>query len=355
MAIDEAIVSASPGETRIALLEAGRVVEFMVDRGEPAAGDVLEGRVADVVPGLGAAFVDIGGGVPGFLGKPKGVGVGGRVIVEVVVAARPGKGADLRLAAGGRELGHRPALARALGAHPGIGRVSVDDRAAWAEARALFPAAVHDARCWSESGAAEALDEALARRLALPGGASLEFAETAAATVVDVDGGGLAPIAANLAALPAVARQLRLRGIGGHVLIDVIPTRDRREANKFVEIMRAAVAGDPAPVQVAGRTPLGMIELTRRRQGPSLAEAMLEPSSPAPNALTLALEGVRALLREADARPLPSLTLVLPPLAAASLRARAGVLAEVERRLGRPLVLVERHGIEQFLVEDGTR
>jgi Ribonuclease G/E len=341
MAIDAAIVSAGPGETRIALLDAERVVEFVIDRGDPAPGDVVEGRVVEVVPGLGAAFVDFGAAQPGFINSPKGVGVGSRVVAEVTVAARPGKGAELRLAAGAPEIGRRGPLKRVLADYPDIRLVTVDDRATWAEIRSVRADAVHDPRCWADSGAADALDEALAPRLALPGGASLDFAETKAATVIDIDGGGLAPIAANVAALPEVARQLRLRSIAGHVLVDVIPTRDGREAAKLVEMLKAAVAGDPARVQVAGRTPLGMIELTRRRRGPSLAETMLEPATAAPNALTQALDAVRALLREADAQPAAAPRLVLPPAAATALLARPGVMAEVARRLGRAPELVE--------------
>jgi hypothetical protein len=353
--IDEAIVSASPGETRIALLAEYQVVEFVIDRGAPAPGDVIEGRVIEVAAALNAAFVDIGDAAPGYLAKRGGAGVGATVMVEVTVAARPGKGAELKLAATGAQPSRRSPLARVLAAYPAIAQVAVDEMAALGDARAVFPAAAHKTRSWSESGAADALDEALARRVSLSGGASLDFAETAAATVIDIDGAGLAPAIANAAALPAIARHLRLRGIAGHILIDVIPTRDRRKLMAMVETLRALVADDPAPVQVAGHTPLGMIELTRRRSGPSLSETMLEPVSVIPTPLTIALDGVRAVLREVSARPGAALALALPPRAAAELRARPAVIVEVGRRLGRPLTMIERRDLDQFAIEDVTR
>ena len=355
MAIDQAVIAASPGETRVALLEAGQVIEFIIDRGDPAAGDVLEGRVVEVVPGLGAAFVDIGGSAPGFLGKPKGASVGGRVIVEVAVAPRPARAPSCAWPrAGGRSAtgAHRAGPRRASRHRPRPGRRS---RHLGRGARSCPTPCTTPNAGPATSGCGRCLRRSAGVPRPLPGGAALEFAETAAAIVIDVDGGGLAPIAANLAALPVVARHLRLRGIGGHVLVAAIPTSDPREGAKLVEILRAGVAGDPAPVQIAGRTPLGMIELTRRRTGPSLADVMLERAAVVPNALTMALDGVRALLREADARPMTAPTLILSPAAAAALRGRAGVLAEVERRLGRAPALLERHGIEQFQVEDGWR
>jgi Ribonuclease G/E len=355
VAIDAAIVSANPGETRIALLADGQVVEFIVDRGAPARGDVIEGRVVEVAPRLNAAFIDIGEPLPAFLGKPGGFSVGASARVEIAVAARPGKGAEVKLAAAGAQPIRRTPLARALAAYPAITRVTVDDRATLPEARVLCSDATYDAQCFTDSGAADAFDEALLPRVALPEGATLDFAETAAATVIDVDGGGLAPAAANVAAIPAIARQLRLRGIAGHILIDIIPTKDRHRLMRLVQTLRAAVAEDPAPAQVAGHTPLGMIEMTRRRHGPSQAEIMLDPATRGANPLTVALDGVRVLLREAAARPTVAQALVLPPRALTELRARAAVMAEAERRLSRPLVLVERRGIETFAIEDQAR
>jgi hypothetical protein len=233
--------------------------------------------------------------------------------------------------------------------------VTVDRVSALADARAQFRAATHVPRCFEVSGAAEALDAALARRIPLAGGATLIVAETEAATVIDIDGGGLAPGAANAAALPVIARQLRLRGIAGHVLVDLIPTRDRNATAKSIQALRQEVIDDPAPVQIAGRTPLGMIELTRRRHGPSLAEIMLEPQANALNPLTLGLDGLRALLDETSARPGAALTLAGPPRVARALYARPSVLVEAGKALGRPVVLVERADLDMFSIEEGAR
>lgn len=354
-AIDEAVVSSSPGETRVALLSDGQVIEFIVDRGAVMPGDVVEGRVVEIAPALGAAFVEIGEAEPAFLAKPGSLSVGSSVLVEIAVGARPGKGAEAKIAPQNAKPLRRSALAHAIALYPSIARVAVDDMAALGDARAVFKDASCDPRCFAESGAADALDDALTRHVTLPGGGMLDFAATAAATLIDVDGAGRAPAEANAAALPVIARHLRLRAVAGHILVDVIPTRDRRKLMKLVEALRTATAGDPAPVQVAGHTPLGMIELTRRRSGPSLAELMLEPTAAVANPLTLALDGVRALLREAAARPGMALSLALPPRAVSELRSRPAVVNEAGRRLGRPLILAERRDIDGFAIEDQTR
>ena len=354
-AIDALVVSAGPGEARIAMMSAGRVVEFAIDRGELGPGDILAGRVVEVSPALGAAFVEIGDALPAFLAKANGLGVGQGLLVEVALAARAGKGAEVKRAPQGSAPRRRSAFERVFADHPEIASVSVDAASALPRLRTLFPQATLAADCFEESGAADALEGALARRADLAGGGALIFAETEAATLIDIDGGGLAPAAANLAAMPEIARQLRLRAIGGHILIDAIPSRERGATAKSMSVLRAALAGDPAPAQLAGRTPLGMIELTRRRRGPSLAETMLEPSAAAPNPLTLAFDGLRALLREAAARPAAALGLSLPPRAASALRRREDALAETARLLGRNVILVERRELDRFAIEELAR
>ncbi len=73
MTIDHVLISASPGETRTALLAHGRLVEILISRagGESLVGNVYLGRVVSVNKGLDAAFVDIGAGRDGFLALPE--------------------------------------------------------------------------------------------------------------------------------------------------------------------------------------------------------------------------------------------------------------------------------------------
>jgi Ribonuclease G/E len=101
----ELVISAGPGEWRAALLEDGAAVELRVERGDGAeAGSIHLGRVARLLPALGAALVEIGGDRPAFLPQsetfPRGrrLDEGERVVVQIRREAQGGKAAQLTTA-----------------------------------------------------------------------------------------------------------------------------------------------------------------------------------------------------------------------------------------------------------------
>src|SRR5437763_787581 len=115
---------------------------------------------------------------------------------------------------------------------------------------------------------------ALAPSLALPGGGSIHIAETRAAVLIDVDTGtpevGSAErtaLAANLAAAEAIARQLRLRQLGGGIVVDFAALDGRGRREKVRQVLAAALASDPAEPRVLGWTRLAHLELVRPRRG----------------------------------------------------------------------------------------
>ncbi|HVI52388.1 MAG TPA: ribonuclease E/G [Candidatus Sulfotelmatobacter sp.] len=427
--VDGLLIQASPGEQRIALLSAGQVVEFRIERGAAAPGDILLGRVVSLIRPLGAALVEIGEPLPGFLNQAKDLSEGQSLPVQVTASARGTKGAELSAAPSlqGGLLAYSPfrpgfslsrrivaekerarlsellkplrredeglvvrtqaegapeqallfelealrgqwrdiraamavaaapaplrvpsALSRLLGEHAAIRRVTVDDRAALAGLREQFPGTDFQADAFAD--AADLLDQALAPRVALPGGGALEIGTVAGITVIDIDSGSGAPLEANLAAVPEIARQLRLRGLSGHILVDVIPMRERRSLAQISEALRQAVVADPTPTQVVGTTPLGMVELTRERRGSSLAECLMADASPRLSDDSLGLEALAALLREAGAAPGRRLALAAAPAVAATLRRRPAAVAETERRLGHALSLRDDAGLDGWRI-----
>jgi ribonuclease E/ribonuclease G len=129
-------------------------------------------------------------------------------------------------------------------------------------------------------GASEQLEEALGREVMLAGGGSLIIEPTAALTAIDVNGSGR-PLEVDLEAVPELARQLRLRRIGGIVVIDFVDLDSRSDRARLDAALRAAFAADPAEVQLYPMSPLGLVELSRQHTGPGLAERLgrgvLEP------------------------------------------------------------------------------
>ncbi len=133
----------------------------------------------------------------------------------------------------------------------------------------------------------EQIDEALAGSLTLPSGAVLHIDEAKAMTVIDVDSGqarleGVGAKAdrsllkVNLDAATEIARQIRLRNLGGIIVVDFIDLRSRELRQEVVDALRQAVAADPHPVWVGAMSRLGLLELTRRRRGPALAARLMQ-------------------------------------------------------------------------------
>jgi Ribonuclease G/E len=359
---DRLILAGGPGERRIALLAGDEVIGFVIDRGEPAVGDVFLGRIISKPGEGGGTFVDIGAALPGYLPRPGDWHEGQALPVQVTAEARRDKGAVLthrvapladwsrmkapaRLVAPGR-------LTKVLGEHSGIGDVLVDEPWLLAEARKLFPGAQTRRGAWRDSGAADALEEALGRIVPLPGGARLIFDEGAGATLIDVDAGGLDRDGTNRLAMREIARQLRLRNIGGQIVIDPIAGQGSGYLQGLVEQLKAHLADDPVPTDILGATRMRMIELVRPRRQPSLSDLFLAPPEPRRSAASLALEALQAVLAEAQAAPHRALALVAPPAVIHYLQSRPDLIAETQERLGRPLALEAQDGGTGFIITD---
>ena len=128
---------------------------------------------------------------------------------------------------------------------------------------------------WSDAPGAfagQGVDEMIAAlstpEVPLPGGASLVIEPTRALVAVDVNTGGdtspAAGLKANLSAARELPRQLRLRGLGGQIVLDLapMPKKDRRS---FEGALRAGFKGDDTETVLAGWTLLGLFELQRKR------------------------------------------------------------------------------------------
>lgn len=126
-------------------------------------------------------------------------------------------------------------------------------------------------------GVLDALDALQTPLAKLTGGASFYIEPTRALVAVDVNTGGdtspAAGLKANLAAAKDLPRQLRLRGLGGQITLDLAPMgkKDRRQ---FETTLRAAFRQDATETALAGWTPLGHFELQRKRDRVPLSEVL---------------------------------------------------------------------------------
>src|SRR5205085_9026549 len=127
----------------------------------------------------------------------------------------------------------------------------------------------------------EQLHKALDRKVWLPSGGSLIIERTEALTVIDVNTGknvGSSNLedtvfVNNLEAADEVARQLRLRDIGGIIVIDFIDMEIKRNRDELLKAFRDALARDKTRTQVFEVSELGLVEMTRKRVSEGLAES----------------------------------------------------------------------------------
>jgi ribonuclease G len=158
---------------------------------------------------------------------------------------------------------------------------------------------------FAELGIDDVVDGALARLVPLPGGGDLAFDETEALVAVDVNAGRdrRGATAVDLAAAAEIARQLRLRSLGGLIAIDFLRLDDRRARTKVCDALAAAMADDPNRAEILGWTRAGLVEAVRPRSEPSLASQLLEAPGLRPSAETVGLAALRRALRAMEAVP----------------------------------------------------
>ena len=134
-------------------------------------------------------------------------------------------------------------------------------------------------------GIDEEIAKALLRRVDLKSGGYLIIDQTEALTTVDVNTGGFVGarnfddtiFKTNLEASQAIARQLRLRNLGGIIIIDFIDmAREEHQAAVLAELKKQ-LARDRTRITVSGFTQLGLVEMTRKRTRESLAHLLCEP------------------------------------------------------------------------------
>ncbi len=339
-------VACSPGEVRVAATRDGQLMDYAIWRpGRPdGVGDVHRGRVTAVAPGMAGVFVAIAG-ADGFLPDSAGAagrGVGDVLRVQVVRAAQGGKGPRLAVAEGEAGTGPPALLRQGPNAVERLavlhdGPVLVDDLAIAAALRPLLPDRVAIGPAWDERlhAAVAALAEPVA---ALPGGLRACIEPTAALVAIDMDmaraTAGVEPKAvkqeaANRAALPALARQIRLRNLSGAILVDLAGLSLRRRMT-LADAVRDALSPDPLRPRLLGFTAGGLAEIQRPRIHPPLHELLAGPHA-------AGLAALRDLVAGADMTGAPVLRAA--PDVVSALEADPVALPALANRLGRALVL----------------
>lgn len=366
-------------ETRIAILEDGRLAEIFIERmwDHQKAGEIYKARVESVLPGISAAFVSIGDGRNAFLYLNDAPGMkivpNQELVVQVTKTARKNKGARVtpRLSLPGRYLvlvpdGEETGVSRRIASEEERKRLrhfakelrggdfgiivrtaaeGVDEAALAQDVESLLSlwreiqhnAAQQSAPCmlykdmgllgrvlrdevhgsideilvdceeefehvknfvsrlyesdrpqvslykgvvpiFEYYGIEREIEQALERKVWLRSGAYLVIEHTEALTVIDVNTGKFVGdldmrhtiLDTNLEAADEIARQLRLRAIGGIVVVDFIDMEFEEDRQRLLERLEEVFQGDRLRARVFSMTQLGLVELTRKRGRPDL-------------------------------------------------------------------------------------
>jgi ribonuclease G len=196
------------------------------------------------------------------------------------------------------------------------------------------------------------IERALSRRVELKSGGYLIIDQTEAMTTIDVNTGGFVGsrnfddtvFKTNLEAAQAIARQLRLRNLGGIIIIDFIDMESAEHRNAVLDELRRALARDRTRITLNGFSALGLVEMTRKRTRESLAHVLCEPCPTCAGrgavrtAHTVCYDILREIVREARAFKAREFRVIAAqPVIDLLLEEESASLAMLQDFIGRPV------------------
>lgn len=316
----EWLYEAGIGEQRaICIDDYGRIIATEIDRDSdgPRCGAVLDARLTGVDPATGRAEIALdcdGAPLATLTRVPKGVATGARLRVRIT----------------------RSALREAGRTKPARADVAAPDEPLCAGPTATERAQARGGRIhvcthfgpdrFEEAGWSELTDAARTGHWPFDGGA-LVISPTPAMTLIDIDGGGSADALA-LAGAQAAARAIGALGITGSIGIDFPSVAGRAIRQQIADTVDALM---PQPFERTAVNGFGLMQIVRRRTGPSLVER--EHYSPAES------DAVRLLRMAERAQGAGPLTLTVRPAVAAMFDAHPVWLSALGARTGRPVTL----------------
>jgi ribonuclease G len=214
-------------------------------------------------------------------------------------------------------------------------------------------------------GIEEEISRALDRKVPLKSGGHLVIDQTESMTTIDVNTGAYVGtrnleetiFRTNLEAAVAIARQLRLRNLGGIIIIDFIDMKDESHRRQVLTALERALAGDRAQTHIVSLSPLGLVEMTRKRTRESLEHLLCQPCPSCEGRgfvktpETVCHEIFRDIVRQS--RQFASKELLIlahRDVVDRLLDEESSALAELEPQVGRPIRLQAEalYGVDQY-------
>jgi len=245
--------------------------------------------------------------------------------------------------------------------HSGIERIRIDSRETYQKALAFANTLVPEIESKLEYypgerpifdmfNVEEEMQRALGRKIELKSGGYLIFDQTEAMTTVDINTGAFVGhrnleetiFKTNLEAATAIGRQLRLRNLGGIIIIDFIDMEDPEHQRQVLRTLERVLERDHAKCKLTGVSELGLVEMTRKRTRESLEHVLCETCSQCQGrgmirtAETVTYELFREILRQHRAYESDSyLVIAAPPVVEYLLEDASDHVAELESFIGK--------------------
>jgi ribonuclease G len=214
-------------------------------------------------------------------------------------------------------------------------------------------------------GIEDEINRALDARVPLKSGGHIVIQQTEAMTTVDVNTGGYVGhrnleetiFRTNLEAAVTIARQLRVRNLGGIIVLDFIDMQDADHRQALLDALQSALSEDRAQTHIACVSPLGLVEMTRKRTRESLEHLLCSacPSCQGRGFVrtpeTVSHEIFRELMRQSRQFNSDELVVLAHQDVVSWLQEEeSAVLAELETQVGRPIRLQAEplYGIDQY-------
>ncbi|HXJ95883.1 MAG TPA: Rne/Rng family ribonuclease [Terriglobia bacterium] len=216
---------------------------------------------------------------------------------------------------------------------------------------------------FEEFGIQAEIDKALKPKVWLKSGGYIVINQTEALVAIDVNTGKYVGktnrledtiVKTNIDAVKEIVRQVRLRDLGGIIVIDFIDMDDRRNRMKVVQALEEALRSDRAPTKILSFNEFGLVALTRKRVKQSLERTLSEQcpycagSGWVKSAATVSYEIMEEVKKMAHEMEGNVVTLRVNPEVARILRSREGMLmAEIEKLTGKDVVIKSDSGVHQ--------
>lgn len=220
-----------------------------------------------------------------------------------------------------------------------------------------------DVPLFEEFGVQHEIDKALKPKVWLKSGGYIVINQTEALVSIDVNTGKYVGktnrledtiVKVNIDAVKEIVRQIRIRDLGGIIVIDFIDMDDRRNRNKVVQALEEALRADRAPTKILSFNEFGLVALTRKRVKQSLERTLCEPCPYCTGAgwvksvLTVSYEILAEARKMASQVEGKVMTLRVHPDVARALKSRGGgLLSEIENATHKEIVIKSDLNVQQ--------